>query len=63
MKLEAFLTLDGWCMQALCKTLMDVLFPGGRATATIEPGAASSSLSANVLYIGEELMSGCHGKP
>jgi len=35
MKLEEFLTLDGWCMQALCKTVKDVLFPGRRAAATI----------------------------
>lgn len=62
MKLEEFLTLDVWCMQALCKTLMDVLFPGCRAAANI----ARCSLQffvANVLDIGKALMLGCHGKP
>jgi hypothetical protein len=42
--------------------LMDVVFPGRRAAATIAR-CSLQFIVANVLYIGEELMSGCHGKP
>jgi hypothetical protein len=56
-----FLTNVGWCMQNVCQTLMDRLFPRWRRNSyhtQVQPPVYCLQMC-----IGEELMRGGHGKP